>query len=385
MTDRELDERIERALHARAGDAPTTDDVPWSLASTARKRVQRRRNRRMGVAATLAVVATFGGVWTTIGGSESFNSSEPESAGGGTGSDSRADKPGIAPSPSRESDTRGSDPGWRWESYGGVEVQVPSGWTRYGVARQPWCSIEGQQGQQQGEIGRPGPIGYVKCPDDVPVDKLGEHVWLSDVSDGTVRVAAPAKNLGAGWVRDVVVVGRVEIEVQTRGNSAVRDRILGSVREISVDANGCPVRHPISENRFVRPAASAGDGDPVGLSVCRYGVGQDTTGRGTLLGSKRYAGPQASSILRAISQAPAGGGPDAPDDNDGLGAEAAVLRIETPTGVREVFVRYNGSEHNGFDDGTRVRRLTREALTFMTGPLQIRSGPSVTVSLLPKG
>jgi hypothetical protein len=374
--DRELDQRIERALHARAGDAPTSDDLPWSLASTARKRVHQRRTRRIGAAAALAVVATFGGIWTAIGGPESFNASQPESASGGAGTTN--DHPAAQPDSSDNSGRRESA-GWRWESYGGVELQVPAAWT-YGVSNAPWCG--GPNGRQpDGEVGRGAPQDLRGCASPIPAERRGQHVWFSR-DEGTPQPVA-GEQLGGGWVKDVHTAGGVTIEVQTR-DPALRDRILGSIREVSVDQNRCPVTHPISTAQPVQPQQGLPwDAAVTGVSICGY-LGDQHPGPG-LTGSKRLAGPAAQRVLDAIRAAPSGGGPDDPDTDEPFLGGGTVLRFDTADGVREVYVRYASGQHNGFDNGTSERRLTRESLTFMTGPLRVTVGPPVTVTLMPRG
>lgn len=367
--DHELDSRIERALHARAGDAPTSGDLAGRLASTARGRVHRRRNRRIGAAAAIAVVATLGGVWSAIGGPESFTASNDSASGG---SAERQPEP-IAPTAGK--DSGGS--GWRWESYGGVQLQVPAGWG-YGVTRAPWCSA-GAARQADGEVGRPGSIGYVKCPDPVPATRRGQHVWFS--RDESVRTSEGIRDLGAGWSLTVRTVGEIQIEVQTH-DPAVRDQILASIREVTTDLNRCPVTHRISTAQPVQPSQGLPWDDSVnGVSICGY-VGDQQPGPG-LTGSRRLEGAAAQQLLDAIRAAPPGGGPDDPGQREFAGG-GTVLRFDTADGVREVFVRYDSGAHNGFDNGTSERRLTRDALTFLTGPLLVTAGPRETLILMPR-
>ena len=52
------------------------------------------------------------------------------------------------------------------------------------------------------------------------------------------------------------------------------------------------------------------------------------------------------------------------------GDEIMVLR----TGRAELVIRYSGCDHNGFDDGVTVRRLTAAAmLPFVAGPNRVQS------------
>jgi hypothetical protein len=266
--------------------------------------------------------------------------------------------------------------GWRWESYGGVEVQVPASWT-YGITDAPWCidgpSSEGRQ--VDGQVGRPGPVRGIGCPGLVPADKRGQHVWLGPGDGGPVT-----QRLDGGWVRDVVERGGTRVDVQTR-DPAIRTRILGSIREVDVDRNGCPSEHPIAAARMARPQPGVDWAAQVtGVSICRYD-------RDTFHASRRLEGAAAQRVLDLIEAAPPGRGPDEPG---GLphprhaAPGGTVLRFDTADGVRELFVRYDFGQPYGFDNGSTERLLTRESLTFMSGPLVVYAGPGVTMNLLPR-
>ncbi|HEY3002221.1 MAG TPA: hypothetical protein VGJ44_07700, partial [Kribbellaceae bacterium] len=256
-------------------------------------------------------------------------------------------------------------------------------WTRYGVSGAPWCV----GGQRTGEIGRPGPVPAIACTGRIPLDKLGEHVWLTTVAGGVQKPRTD--QLGDGWVRDRAMVGNVEIEVQTHRQPAVRRHILDSARLIdTVDANGCPVTHLAGEPGVVRPQQGLGWDEPVtGLAACRYAIRLDRSVVPGLVASARFDEARAAAILDAIRRAPEGAGPDAPGTVTAdltYGEEVTVLRFGTAGGVREVWVRYGGSELNGFDNGSSRRRLTREALAFMTGPLAQFTGNAPTARLFPE-
>ncbi len=165
--------------------------------------------------------------------------------------------------------------------------------------------------------------------------------------------------------------------------------ILDSARQVTGDdANGCPVTHAVSSPGLVRPRTGLDWSATVtGLSACRYEIQLDRRPVPGLVGSVSYDAAAATRIVDAIRRAPAVAGPDAPGTVAGeyrYGTEATVLRFQTAQGVREVFVRYDGSELNGFDNGTERRRLTTEAVAFMTGPLAQWSGMGPTAELFPR-
>ncbi len=360
--DEEFGRLVASALKDHAADAPRAFD----LAGDARRRLHRRRRRVMGAAVTAVAVIAVGSAIATNG-LPSMNSEQATSAGAGDAAKDSADAPPTMPKP----DSAAGGSGWRWESYGGVQVRVPAAWT-YGVSGSPWCiptEAGKPRGERDGEVGRPGPVPSIGCPAVVPSSALGQHVWFSRDEGPPELRPVP------GWYRDVKIIDGVRIEVQTR-TAALRDAIIGSIREISTDVNGCPVRHPAAANEPVRPGQGLDWNSPVtGLSACKYAIRGSSAS--SLVGSQRYAAAGATAILNQIRQTPAGSGPDDPGSTlpgHELGGELIVLRWTTPSGMREVFLRYSGSERNGFDNGREVRRLTSGAVSFVTGPLMVLSG-----------
>jgi hypothetical protein len=110
------------------------------------------------------------------------------------------------------------------------------------------------------------------------------------------------------------------------------------------------------------------------VSVCKYETGEGRPGiQPRVISSARLDGPAAAQAIRGISRAPVGGGPNAPQTclkEASYGDEIMVLR----TGPADLVIRYSGCDHNGFDDGVTVRRLTAAAmLPFVAGPHQVLS------------
>lgn len=272
---------------------------------------------------------------------------------------------------------------WRWESYRGIEVQVPAGWTAYGVSGRQWCAPDRsgrKSGQADGEVGRPGLLRAFACiPGRPPEAMLGRHVWFGEAFAGDEAAEGRpfSERLGGGWVRDVVVSAGVRIEVQTR-DPAVRRQILGSVRRIAVDANGCPVRHRITGHPEYDASGGLPFGTPVaGLAVCRY----DLTGRqaAALLGSAAKPKVVAERVLAAIERLPSGSNPELPvfrcRQEQARPDEAIVLQFATADGVREIWVGYDGCGGSGFFNGRELRGLYPAPLKlFATGAVSPVSG-----------
>ncbi|MCW2748557.1 MAG: hypothetical protein JWP10_1699, partial [Nocardioidaceae bacterium] len=168
-----------------------------------------------------------------------------------------------------------------------------------------------------------------------------------------------------------------DINVVIQAPVALRDKIARTVRTFEVDHLGCPATHDVTLHPERRPTAN--DAPLVGVTsvtACRYAVlyESDRASRPpiqpSLLSSARWGGKAASDLVRAIESAPRGTGPnDSSTCLDAYGDEMMTLRIVSETGVSQMYVRYSGCDHHGFDDGALVRALTRTSLRpFLEGP-----------------
>ncbi len=259
--------------------------------------------------------------------------------------------------------------GWRWESYGGIEVGVPAefGYDNGSQRLGQWCV--GQPRANPGSppvVGRPGIATAAGCPESVDVADTGPVVSLErelgDSPDGVTR----SGDRTTVRLRGVAVIVQVGEEL--------RERIAGTVRVVdSVDHHGCPVRHAVTENPAYRPVrAPAGDAI-TSVSACRYPLGVDDT----IISSLRLDGAAAQQALATVRAEPVGGGPDEPQTcaaEVSYGDEVVVLLA----GGGEIVMRYSGCDHRGFDDGRTVRRLgPATAKLFLTGANTVFAGAGV--------
>ena len=276
--------------------------------------------------------------------------------------------------------------GWRWESFGGVQVGVPGDWG-WGVGGQrlsQWC-IATPADRAQPIVGRPGPVTAVACPageagapdPGTLLENTGEVVsleWAVDGEPGPVREGD----------RTTVVLGGVRVVVQAP--TGLRERITATLHEVEGprDVYGCPTTDPVwtDPGRRPDPAVDVATLDGVSaVSVCRYAVGDPAArvpgDREPLVSSLRLTGAAARDVVAAIAAAPPGGGPDNPDDcmaAYSYGDDLMVLHVTSEAGESTVHVRYSGCDHNGFDDGVTVRRLSREVMQpLLAGPNRLFS------------
>jgi hypothetical protein len=254
---------------------------------------------------------------------------------------------------------------WRWESYGGLAVSVPDDWA-YGTTATPPC-LPGANPPPRGYVGRPGPVVDVYCPDPVPLlDQRSAYLWFDSPT------AAGVRTHDAGWVEETRVVDGLALTVLSE-DAAERTRILDSVRPADDD---CPLQHAITRaGRDGRPDPGPGGlaalGPVESITLCRYAL-WPTAAASPMLSTGRLVGEQARAVVRAILAAPPGGGPDRPEDclpEVALGIEVMLLLVRDGERTQEVFVRYSGCDHHGFDDGHTLRRLTADSLApLLSGP-----------------
>lgn len=303
---------------------------------------------------------------------------------------------GAGPAPRSVVPTRMAEPtrsvepvenpaGWRWESFGGVQVAVPGDWG-WGVGGQrlsQWC-ISTSRDRAEPIVGRPGAVTAVGCSmgeDGVDPRTLLENTgsvvsldWVLEEKPGTTH---------EGDSTTVVLAG---VAVTVVAPADLRERIVATVHEVQGprDAFGCPTTDPVWTDPGRRPDPGVDVATLSGVSavsVCRYAVADPAArfpgDREPLFSSARLAGDAARDVLAAIAAAPPGGGPDNPGDclpDYSYGDDLIVLRVTSDAGESTVHARYSGCDHNGFDDGVTVRRLTREAMQpLLAGPNRLLS------------
>ncbi|WP_433087725.1 hypothetical protein ACQP1P_17485 [Dactylosporangium sp. CA-052675] len=279
--------------------------------------------------------------------------------------------------------------GWRWESYGGIEIAVPStwGWANGSQRLHAWCITRADE-LAQPVVGRPGPIPAVGClVGDPPspstlVRKTGQLVTFD-------RTTEPS---GVRQEGDQTVVRRDGVMITVNAPQELRQRIVDTIRRVDVDSYGCPSEHPIGvhpQRRPPKPVDVASLQNVASLSACKYEVAGDSGSPSPrLVSALRLDGPAAAGAVREIAKAPVGGGPNAPQTcvpEASYGDEAIVLLVRSAAGPTEILLRYAGCDHNGFDDGVSVRTLTAAAVApLIAGPNAVFgfSGPREKAQIL---
>ena len=288
-------------------------------------------------------------------------------AGLGTSEPAVAAGPSTSPSPANPVVLPS---GWRWEAYADVQVGVPGDW---GYARSSadqiitqWCIGR----PVRNVVARPGASTLVGC-------------GLDQVSDPGTRIAVAGVFVafGPGGVagtveegdRTTVVLPTASVAVQAPPE--LRQQIVATIHPIEQDHNGCPVDHPISldPGRTPEPAIEiTALTEVTAVVACKYTVVHPgEPNQPGLRASIRLTAADAQAAIDRIANAPRGGGPDQPSTcavDYSYGEDIIVLSVTSWRTTSEIYLRYSGCDHNGFDDGVAVRSLTAEAVRPFVGP-----------------
>jgi hypothetical protein len=273
--------------------------------------------------------------------------------------------------------------GWRWESYGGLEVGVPGdwGWVDSSLRLDSWCV--GAGGPQKPAVGRAsGIVLTIICPGDgmggpVPEKMIRNTGWVVAFGD------APGHADGVDHELDRSTVWLDGVEVAIQAPALLRKLIAATIHRVRMDSSGCPVTHPIMGQPRLRPTPATAVTTlraVTTISACRYRLNTPDNGSAPplLFSSLRLDGAAARAAVERIARLPLGGGPNHPDQclpEYADGRYAIVLRVRSAAGPTEIVLRYAGCDHNAFDDGVTVRTLTPAAVApFATGSNQMISG-----------
>lgn len=267
--------------------------------------------------------------------------------------------------------------GWRWESYGGVQVGVPGDWGVGGAYSRiyQWCMV-GPASSLTPVIGRPEPITAVGCVVDDPAPDVPPELLL-EYTGPVVALGGSDQPDGTTHEGDRTTVHRAGVAVIIHAEPDLREQIAATVHTVDVDDALCPVSHQIAQDSTYRPATDAAvSTDVTAISACRYALTHpnpagDRT-HAPLISSLRLTGAAAQDAAQGIEDAPTGGGPNSPDTclaDWSYGEEVIVLLITSTSGGSEVVLRYGGCDHHGFDDGSTIRTLTAPAVApFIQAP-----------------
>jgi hypothetical protein len=248
-----------------------------------------------------------------------------------------------------------------------VEVGVPGdwGWDNGSQRLSQWCIATPEQIAKP-IVGRPAGSTLVGC---MAGGKPAPDTMIAKTGS-VVAFDRTAKGPGTAEQGDQSVVRLDGVQVTVNAPEELRRRIIATIRRVAeVDSYGCPTTHPISgrpQQRPAKPVELTSLTAVTAVSACKFAIGGDSFGtKPRLISSLRLDGAAADQAIREVAKAPRAGGPDTPHQclpSVSYGDEAMVLLVRSAAGQTEIMLRYSGCDHNGFDDGVSIRKLTAAAV-----------------------
>lgn len=267
-------------------------------------------------------------------------------------------------------------PGFRWESFRNVVVQVPTTWAYAHSPQADWCAeprrdfatkpfVDLWRGQVL--------VSDVLCTGDFPASHQGMHLSFLPAGE---QPDVPAV---AEWTYSSRVVGEAGLWLLAPPEEReLANRILESAVVVPADHNGCSVEYPRTTLVDLQDYLNSE------VTVCLYdrlpaaGVG--------LVSSVRIAGAEAIAAWRAILAAPGGGGPNG-TRNQCNPTIAPVVSGVVLVGGQPVTFGFAGCTGNGLVDAGApggLRQVTGDLCrTLIRPPLWVSSasGPAGEVCL----
>jgi len=165
----------------------------------------------------------------------------------------------------------------------------------------------------------------------------------------------------AGDVReagDRTTIRRNGVEVRVQAEATLRAQIVATFHTVDVDSAGCATSHAVSVDPSRRPDPAVDVAELTGVTavgVGKYLVGRDADDSDPrLISSLRLDGGAASGAIEAVARLRVGSGPNEPTHclpEVSYGDEIVVLCVTFEQGQSEIYLRYSGCDHHGFDDG----------------------------------
>ena len=261
--------------------------------------------------------------------------------------------------------------GYRWVSWRNVAVQVPEIWAYGYETGDQWCVGDekvppkpfvayNQSHAASTLVGCPGNQSHApRIFGPAPERLWATHLAFQDPGEDAGDTATYD-----GWTLVSKVIDGVEVRLLSQVTQETQG-IMDSARTFSVDQNGCAPTSKIQTDDFVQPSP-AYDVRQIesvdSISVCQYQKTEMKPGVPALMASRTIAGSAARDLLHGLQSAPAGGGPDRPQNcmPDMSGDDAIELRLHAGDQTRSVYLYYSWCFGNGTDDGTALRALTAE-------------------------
>lgn len=296
----------------------------------------------------------------------------------------------ASPGPATPETSGPVDNSWRWIAFRDVEAQAPAAWDYDYEPVRPDCiriGVDASEGdiwradvpdRPYVTVGVPNrmvpAIGCVRRPQpgdpDPAFGALPFALWQPYVKLDEARpdLADSDRQNGRwqyeGWQLTRTTLGRVQITVLASPDDPdLAETVMASARQVETTTLGCPTTSPVDAQQFTKPTGAPVPAavDVAAVAICEY---SRRPGHDGLEGSRRINGDAARQLVEAIHDAPAGSGPDRPQNcvHDMYGDQAIALRFfgldETTQPLAEAYVYYDWCFGNGIVDSDGSRQLT---------------------------
>lgn len=376
-------EREERAfaeaLHASVPVESFRPLDPEAIRAAARPAEStRRRGWLKGLAAAAAIVAAVGigaALLPRLAGSSGASAaastaSDGYAAGGAAPEAAPADKSGQTVTTGDAAST----PGFRWESYRNVQVEVPESWGYASAPRSDFCIAETFPREPYVDVNRGGEaVAAIGCGESLRDDQQALHLSFT-AADSAAPWAAPSRK----WKQHTRILGEARITVvATAADTGLADQILSSAMIVpnAKSPAGCPVQQPAV------PAVELAGLDASELTVCQY---ERAESRGAFRASVVLSGTEATTAWAALLAAPEGGGPDMSASTCG-DAKGWPLLLLVGTEQVPVAGSVAGCAQNGIADASArdgMRAITRDLCqALVVDPVRISEGSGASAGL----
>jgi hypothetical protein len=279
---------------------------------------------------------------------------------------------------------------WRTEHYRNITFSVPSSWPYAYEPNTDCAELRNKHGYVALERPRARTLEGCAHPDDSAT--LNEHVVVAPATGYWSEDPRGRQHVKGWWLQDVLV-GEVRLRVVSR-ERAVVERVAGSAAVVMGSSAGvCTPHHALERDSAARPRPGfdvAGLTAVDSITLCQY----DPVEAGDLHTSGLTAravlsGQPAADLLVGIqhSRVNTSGGcrPPSPDD-DRKADLAVVLYLTTGKQTHPLYLSAAGCTDSdrravaGFDDGTTVRRISRETCqAALVPPLGIEMATTTEV------
>lgn len=302
------------------------------------------------------------------------SSTKASSTPSGTASNRPKDAPGSVVTGALQGGTLPSAAsGWLWWSAGRIAVQTPQGWLGGDILCVPDSQADGPM--DDGPFVSRNAPGTPECAKSASRAKPQPYVSLQTIGEGSSgELAAPKNSVAKRLPVGMVSVQMTDGSALSAADRATAEKIIATVRDFDVNADGCPATSPMAVHQQPRPKAwDLASAKVSAMSVCQY------DGMGQLLSSGSMTAAQSDRLattLGELAAAPTGTTKGRASCESSLG-QRTLLRATTAAGTRDAYL-YNDDCEVYVDDGMTKRQVTgwcTGLYTIVPFALPVTEGP----------